>query len=64
MSNSNMRNPGLQPGVSRDLLSAGWSPFVPTSSNLQAQMLAGRFCVCPLVARDLAELCFGEAQND
>ena len=59
-----MRNPGLQPRASRDLLCPGGSPFPPTASHWRAQFLASRFNLSPWIAEDVAELCFGEGAND
>ena len=58
-----MRNAGLQPGVSRNQL-VGWLHSSPTASDWQAQTLACRFCLSPWMARDMARLCFGEGCND
>lgn len=62
---SKMQNPGCQPRASRDLLCVGWSQSLDTVSEKQAQMLACRFCLSPWMARDMAQLCFGEGRcND
>lgn len=59
-----MQNPGLQPRAMRDCF--GWpSQTSFTASDRQAQTLAGRFCLSPWMARDMALLCYGEGQcND
>jgi hypothetical protein len=58
-----MRNPGLAPRVSRDLLCVGWSHNSLTPSEWQAQTLACRYCLSPWLAQDLAKLCFGESRD-
>lgn len=60
---AHMQNPGLPPRASRNQLGS-WLHLSPTSSERQAQMLAGRFRLSPFIARDVARLCFGEARND
>jgi hypothetical protein len=58
-----MRNAGVQPGVSRNQL-GGWLPYPSTASDWQAQTLASRFCLSPWMARDLAALCYGEGCHE
>jgi hypothetical protein len=60
---SQMQNPGVQAGASRNQL-GGWLQTFPTASDKQAQMLACRFCLSPSMARDLARLCYGERSYD
>ena len=61
---ANMRNAGVQPGVSRNQL-VGWLHPPSIASHLRAQTLAARFCLSPWMARDMARLCFGEGRfND
>lgn len=58
-----MQNPGWQAGASLSLCRGSLCPSI-TGSDLQAQMLASRFCLSPWMARDLARLCFGEGCHD
>ncbi|WP_373084894.1 hypothetical protein [Sneathiella sp.] len=58
-----MQNPGLAPRASRDCFGGPSQSFL-TASEAREQMLAFRFCLSPSMARDIARLCFGEAQND
>ena len=58
-----MQNPGLAPRVSRIQVGSWLHPFT-TASSMRAQMLAGRFCLSPWMAQDVARLCFGEGRND
>jgi len=58
-----MQNPGGQAGASRNQL-GGWLRPSRTATDRQAQLLAGRFVLSPPLARDVAQLCFGEASND
>lgn len=64
MRTSEMRNPGLAPRASRDLLSLGWSHPSLTASDLRAQTLVARYCLSPWMAQDIALLCFGERRDD
>lgn len=59
-----MRNPGLAPRATRDLLLCGWSLSPSTASGWQAQMLASRFRLSPWLAQDYAQLCFGEGDSN
>ena len=60
-----MQNPGVQAGASRELLYLGWSHSASIASDRRAQTLAARFCLSPWMARDMARLCFGEGRcND
>lgn len=54
-----MRNPGVQAGVSDDQL-GGWSFSRSTPTCLQAQILACRFGLQQPTALAVARLCFGE----
>lgn len=64
MAYSEMRNPGAKDaGASSNQLS-GWLHSTPTASDWQAQILATRHCLSPWMARDVAWLCFGEADHD
>jgi hypothetical protein len=58
-----MRNAGVQPGVSRNQL-GGWLHSPSTASDRQAQLLGRCFCISPPLARDMAWLCFGEGSYD
>ena len=59
-----MQNPAVQGGASRNQL-GGWLHLSPTASDRQAQTLSSRFCLSPWMARDMAQLCFGEGHcND
>ena len=59
-----MQNPGaVNAGASRNQL-GGWLHCSLTATNRQAQILASRFCLSPWMARDMAQLCFGEGCND
>ena len=60
---ANMRNAGVQPGVSRNQL-VGWLLPSLTATEWQAQLLASRFVLSPPLARDVARLWFGEGAND
>lgn len=60
---AHMQNPGWQAGASSNQL-GGWLLHPSTASDWQAQMLVARFCLSPWMARDLAQLCFGEGCND
>lgn len=64
MASPEMRNPGLAPRASRDLLCAGWSRSSITASDLRAQTLGVRYRLSPWMARDIARLCFGEGRDD
>lgn len=61
--NPDMQNGGLQPAASRNQL-GGWLQHSNTTQEAQAQIIASRFYLSPSVAREVAQLCFGEAQND
>lgn len=61
---ADMQNPGWRAGASRDLVSGSGSQFSSTATDWRAQMLACRFCLPPLMAREVARLCFGEDGND
>ena len=56
------RGAGIAP-ASRNQL-GGWLQQSPTASDQQAQLLVTRFCLSRSLARDMAQLCFGEAAND
>lgn len=58
-----MQNPGVVPGVSRDLLGSGSQPLV-TPMHFRAQWLASRFCLSPSIARQVSSLHFGEMGHD
>jgi hypothetical protein len=58
-----MQNPGLAPRASRDCF-GGRSQPLRTAAECRAQMLASRFCLSLCMARDVAQLCFGESHND
>jgi hypothetical protein len=60
----NMQNPGWRAGASRDLVCGSGSPSSSTATDWRAQMLACRFCLSPLMAHEVARLCFGEAGHD
>ncbi len=60
---AHMQNPGLAPRASRNQL-GGWLRVSLTARDRQAQLLAGRFLLSQPLARDVAQLCFGEASND
>lgn len=60
---SDMQNPGVQAGASRNQL-VGWLHPFPTVSERQAQMLARRFCLSDSTAQTVARLCFGERRHD
>lgn len=57
------RNPAVEGGASRNQL-GGWLQHSLTASESQAQILTRRFRLSRWMARDVARLCFGEAQND
>lgn len=57
------QNPGLWAGASCDQIGV-CSHKAYSQQYYQAQMLTSRFCLSPLMARELARLCFGEAAND
>lgn len=57
------QNPGLAPRASRNQL-GGCLHSLNTASERQVQMIACRFCLSPITARDVAGLCFGEGRND
>lgn len=58
-----MQNPGWPAGASRSRVE-GWLQDSDTAYDWRAQMLVSRFRVSPLMARELARLCFGEARHD
>lgn len=60
---AHMQNPGEQAGASRNQL-GGWLLPSLTESEWRTQILASRFCLSPWLARDMAQLCFGEGRND
>lgn len=61
---ADMQNPGGQAGASRDCFGGPSLPS-PTAFDWRAQMLASRFYLSPWMARDVAQLCFGEGRcND
>jgi hypothetical protein len=59
-----MQNPGLQPGVSRDLLCLGFSLSSSTATDWQVQRIAACFALAPATARRIASLHYGEAGHD
>lgn len=60
---AHMQNPGWRAGASRNQL-CGWLLPSLTATDRQAQLLASRFVLSPPLARDVAELCFGEGYDD
>jgi hypothetical protein len=59
-----VQNPGWRAGASRDLVSGSGSLPLLIATDWRAQMLACRFCLSPLMAHEVARLCFGEAGHD
>jgi hypothetical protein len=59
-----MQNPGLQPGVSRDLLCLVFSLSPSTATDWQVQRIATCFAVTTATARRIASLHYGEAGHD
>ena len=60
---ADMQNPGWRAGASRNQL-GGWLLPLLTVTDQRTQLLAGRFVLSQPLARDVAQLCFGEAAND
>ena len=58
------KNPGLAPRASLRNQLRRWLHKPSTSNERRAQMIATRFNLSPWLARDVAQLCFGEGRND
>jgi hypothetical protein len=59
-----VQNPGWRAGASRDLVSGSGSLSSFTATDWRAQILASRLCLSPLMAHEVARLCFGEAGHE
>ena len=60
---TDMQNPAVEGGASRDHLGSGSHPST-TSSHWREQALASRFGLSPWMAREVSRLCFGESCDD
>lgn len=60
---SQMQNPGVQAGVSRDLIGISSRKFL-TAPGWRWQQIATRFWLSPQMARKISRHCYGETRND
>ncbi len=58
-----MQNPAVQGGASRDMLGGSSHPS-PTAMDWRAQLIASRFRLSPIIARQVSAMHYGEAGND
>ena len=58
------KNPGWQAGVSLELSSRVWSTSLGTAADWRVQLIARRYRITPVVAQEVARLCFGDAGHE